>query len=188
MNRRARTAAMAASFLLASLAGYQPIVGNRVEQVNGRQGEIEEQMQAFIEAKKLAINADAYREQMASVPPCDLPATLDGKSYDRITRTAMDNGLTVVSLKVRDARTLTEFFSREAPAELRVAGEYHQFGRFLEAQSVQRDHATVHAMKIERSEGSRLILTAHMSVVRVTTDDEQAAWEKANPPPKKGGK
>jgi len=183
-----RTAAIIASFLVAGLLGYQPLVGHRMDESDKRQAEISAQMDEFIQAKKLAVNADAYRQQAAELPTCDLPSRLDGKSYDRIARTAVDNGLQVVSLEVGNTRSVNEFFAWEAPAELRLAGEYHQFGRFFEAQAVGPDLAIVGAMKIERSEGNRLALTARVELVRLATNAGQAAGEKANAPTRKGGK
>jgi type IV pilus assembly protein PilO len=190
---KASAVAIAAGFVTAWLAGYGPLVGDRREELDRRRNEIDKQKEAFIEKKRLAINADAYRQQVASLPRCDLAtnggsAAEDGRVYDRVAHLAAEHGIRVMSLRVSEGRTMTEFFAHESPADLRLAGDYHRFGRFFQAMSGLPSYATVDAMRIERSEGEALILTTRMKLTRLTTEEEQRAWSKANAPKKKAGK
>jgi len=72
-----------------------------------------------------------------------------------ITRAALDNALTIESIKLQEERT-TEFYV-ELPIAITVLGDYHMLGTFVSGAANLSRIVTLHDFDIEPSKSSKLL-------------------------------
>jgi len=109
-----------------------------------------------------AANLDAYRLQKQEMEETfgelveQLPKDTEVPGLiEDITRAALDNALTIESIKLQEERT-TEFYV-ELPISITVLGDYHMLGTFVSGAANLSRIVTLHDFEIEPTKGSKLL-------------------------------
>ncbi len=109
-----------------------------------------------------AANLDAYRQQKQEMEETfgelveQLPKDTEVPGLiEDITRAALDNALTIESIKLQEERT-TEFYV-ELPIAITVLGDYHMLGTFVSGAANLSRIVTLHDFDIEPTVGSKLL-------------------------------
>jgi len=109
-----------------------------------------------------AANLDAYRLQKQEMEETfgelveQLPKDTEVPGLiEDITRAALDNALTIESIKLQEERT-TEFYV-ELPIAITVLGDYHMLGTFVSGAANLSRIVTLHDFDIEPSKSSKLL-------------------------------
>lgn len=109
-----------------------------------------------------ATNLDAYRLQKQEMEDTfgelveQLPKDTEVPGLiEDITRAALDNSLTIESIKLQEERT-TEFYV-ELPISITVLGDYHMLGTFVSGAANLSRIVTLHDFDIEPTQGSNLL-------------------------------
>jgi len=109
-----------------------------------------------------AANLDAYRLQKQEMEETfgelveQLPKDTEVPGLiEDITRAALDNALTIESIKLQEERT-TEFYV-ELPIAITVLGDYHMLGTFVSGAANLSRIVTLHDFDIEPTKGSKLL-------------------------------
>jgi len=109
-----------------------------------------------------ATNLDAYRLQKQEMEDTfgelveQLPKDTEVPGLiEDITRAALDNALTIESIKLQEERT-TEFYV-ELPISITVLGDYHMLGTFVSGAANLSRIVTLHDFVIEPTQGSNLL-------------------------------
>jgi len=109
-----------------------------------------------------AANLDAYRLQKQEMEETfgelveQLPKDTEVPGLiEDITRAALDNALTIESIKLQEERT-TEFYV-ELPIAITVLGDYHMLGTFVSGAANLSRIVTLHDFDIEPTEGSKML-------------------------------
>lgn len=109
-----------------------------------------------------AANLDAYRQQKKEMEDTfgelvqQLPKDTEVPGLiEDITRAALDNSLTIESIKLQEERT-TEFYV-ELPIAVTVLGDYHMLGTFVSGAANLSRIVTLHDFDIEPMQDSKLL-------------------------------
>lgn len=113
----------------------------------------------YEEKSEKAANLEAYRAQKAEMEATfgallrQLPSDTEVPGLlDDITRTALDNELTIESIELQDERN-TEFYV-ELPIDIVVEGSYHKIGSFVSGVANLSRIVTLHDFIISPQEGN----------------------------------
>jgi len=109
-----------------------------------------------------AANLDAYRQQKKEMEDTfgelvqQLPKDTEVPGLiEDITRAALDNSLTIESIKLQEERT-TEFYV-ELPIAITVLGDYHMLGTFVSGAANLSRIVTLHDFDIQPMDDSKLL-------------------------------
>lgn len=145
---------MALAFVLVLGGGYYLHLTDKQTELE-RAGIKEQELRKDFETKSFkAANLDAYRAQMAEMETTfeallrQLPSDTEVPGLiEDITRTALDNELTIESIDLQD-EVRTEFYI-ELPIQIVVEGNYHKIGSFVSGVANLSRIVTLHDFKIE---------------------------------------
>lgn len=145
---------MVLAFVLVLGGGYYLHLTDKQSELE-RAGIKEQELRKDFETKSFkAANLDAYRAQMAEMRTTfeallrQLPSDTEVPGLiEDITRTALDNELTIESIDLQD-EVRTEFYI-ELPIQIVVEGNYHKIGSFVSGVANLSRIVTLHDFKIE---------------------------------------
>ncbi len=138
-----------------------------------------------------AANLEAYKQQMADMNQSfgamlkQLPSKTEvAELLVDVSQTGLASGLEFELFKPQGEVPLD--FYAELPIELRMKGDYHEFGNFVSGVAALPRIVTLHDFSIEPGKDSGLIMQATAKTYRYLDQDELAEAE--NKKDKKGGK
>jgi len=132
-----RVAIIAASGILAILAIYFVIIESHMTVLNLQEEQLVTKRNEFKEKYNMAVNLDAYKQQMIEMQgmykeylkalpsASDIPDLIDG-----ISRLGERNSLKFGSIKIGDAKVASGFYM-ELPIDLIITGTYNNIGSFI---------------------------------------------------------
>lgn len=127
-------AAVLAAFIL--VGGYWFLIQDQIASLERAENEEKQLRQSFLDKKALAINLEAYRQQMSEMQETfgvllkQLPNQSEvPELLIDITQAGLARGLEFVQFKPEGLRQ-ADFYS-ELPINLTVRGSYHQLGQFV---------------------------------------------------------
>jgi len=136
-----------------------------------------EHMETFDLKQRRAANLDALKEQMIEMEQSfgdmirQLPnqTEIAGLIVD-VSQTGLSAGLEFDLFRPR-AEQPAEFYAR-LPIDIRVTGDYHQFGEFISGIAQLPRIVTTHNINITKLEGGRLAMSAQAVTYRAIGEDE----------------
>ncbi len=127
---------LGAVFVLAIGGAYWFDWQTQLEEIEGAQKKESELRNTFIEKKKVAIDLEAYRQQLADIEKSfgTLLRQLPGKSemdalLTDINQAGLGRGLQFELFKPAATESAADFYA-ELPINIRVTGSYHDIGAF----------------------------------------------------------
>ncbi|MGH8617382.1 MAG: type 4a pilus biogenesis protein PilO [Burkholderiales bacterium] len=127
---------LAVVLVLAIGAGYWFDWQNQLADIEAAQKKEAELRNTFIEKKKVAIDLEAYRQQLADIEKSfgALLRQLPGKSemdalLTDINQAGLGRGLQFELFKPAATETMADFYA-ELPINIRITGGYHDIGAF----------------------------------------------------------
>lgn len=127
---------LAAVLVLAVGAGYWFDWQNQLADIEAAQNKETELRNTFIEKKKVAIDLEAYRQQLGDIEKSfgALLRQLPGKSemdalLTDINQAGLGRGLQFELFKPATTETAADFYA-ELPINIRITGGYHDIGAF----------------------------------------------------------
>lgn len=161
---------MVLAFLLVLGGGYYLHLTDKQTNLERAQAEEKTLREDFKTKSFKAANLDAYRAQMAEMETTfeallrQLPSDTEVPGLiEDITRTALDNELTIESIDLKD-EVRTEFYI-ELPIEIVVEGNYHKIGSFVSGVANLSRIVTLHDFKIDPQQSP---LNLKMSILAKT--------------------
>lgn len=154
---------------------YLTDIGNNIERSELKHKEL----RTDYEAKYFkAANLDAYRQQKKEMQDTfgelvrQLPADTEVPGLiEDITRAALDNSLTIESIKLQEER-ITEFYV-ELPIAITVMGDYHMLGSFVSGAANLSRIVTLHDFDIAPTEGQNMLrMTIQAKTYRYLDQEE----------------
>jgi type IV pilus assembly protein PilO len=146
----------------------------------------EKQLKDTFKAKvNKAANLEAYKQQMVEMEQSfgamlkQLPSRTEvAELLVDISQTGLASGLEFELFKPQGEVPL-EFYA-ELPIQLRVIGEYHEFGNFVSGVAALPRIVTLHDFSISpQKEGGKLVMEAKAKTYRYLDEDELQAQEQA---------
>lgn len=141
-------------FLLVLGGGYYVHLTEKQSSLARAQNQEQDLRRDFETKSQKAANLDAYRAQMAEMETTfeallrQLPSDTEVPGLiEDITRTALDNELTIESIDLKD-EVRTEFYV-ELPIQIVVEGNYHKIGSFVSGVANLSRIVTLHDFEIE---------------------------------------
>jgi len=136
-----------------------------------------EHMETFDLKQRRAANLDALKEQMIEMEQSfgdmirQLPnqTEIAGLIVD-VSQTGLSAGLEFDLFRPR-AEQPAEFYAR-LPIDIRVTGDYHQFGEFISGIAQLPRIVTTHNINITKLEGGRLAMSAQAVTYRAIGENE----------------
>lgn len=176
--------AMAAVICVSILfAGYWFIVKDQIADLERHQKQEVSLKKTFLDKKALAINLEAYRQQMKEMQETfgamlrQLPNKTEvPELLIDITQAGLGRGLQFQLFKPK-SRRVADFYA-QLPIDLKVRGSYHQLGGFVSDLAALPRIVTVGNLSLKRPKGSGLL---EMSAVISTyhyLDEETIAKRK----------
>jgi len=171
--------------IFVAVAGYYLDIEGQI----GRLDQVEKkeaQLRKDFETKQAkASNLDAYRKQLEEMKQSfgDMLRQLPNKTEVAellvdVSQTGLASGLEFQLFKP-NAEIPREFYA-ELPIEIKVTGEYHEFGNFISGLAALPRIVTIHDIAIKKptnnrgeATGSKLILEATAKTYRYLDDEEQ---------------
>ena len=131
-----KMATMLIIFVLIIIGSYVVVYQAQLEDLGKEEKQEVDSKAVFLEKKKMAVNLDAYQQQLADIGQTlsallkQLPirSEMDALVVE-ISQAALGRGLQVDLFKPAASDTLTEFYA-EKPINLKVNGNYHDLGAF----------------------------------------------------------
>jgi len=154
---------------------YLTDIGNNIERSELKHKEL----RTDYEAKYFkAANLDAYRQQKKEMQDTfgelvrQLPADTEVPGLiEDITRAALDNSLTIESIKLQEER-VTEFYV-ELPIAITVMGDYHMLGSFVSGAANLSRIVTLHDFDIAPTDGQNVLrMTIQAKTYRYLDQEE----------------
>jgi len=154
---------------------YLTDIGNNIERSELKHKEL----RTDYETKYFkAANLDAYRQQKKEMQDTfrelvrQLPADTEVPGLiEDITRAALDNSLTIESIKLQEER-VTEFYV-ELPIAITVMGDYHMLGSFVSGAANLSRIVTLHDFDIAPTEGQNMLrMTIQAKTYRYLDQEE----------------
>jgi len=156
---------------------------SKLESVEKKEAELK---QLFELKQAKAANLDSYKTQLEEIQKTfgSLLNQLPGRTevadlLTDVTQTGLTNGLEFDFFKPQDEEP--KDFYVELPIELKVRGEYHEFGKFMSGVAALPRIVTIHDFTITKAEGSdkkgrrakhELILEANAKTYRYLDEKE----------------
>lgn len=141
--------------------------------------------QEFQEKKRLAVNLEGYRRQLAEIEQSfgallkQLPnrSEMDALLTD-INQAGLGRGLQFDLFKPAPQETLTEFYA-ELPVTIKVSGTYHDLGAFTSDVAKLPRIVLLQDLNISTNKDSLLTMDAVAKTYRYLDDQESALQRKA---------
>jgi type IV pilus assembly protein PilO len=139
----------------------------------------------FLQKKQLAINLDAYKQQLQDIEQSfgallkQLPnkSEMDALLTD-INQAGLGRGLQFELFKPAAQETLTEFYA-ELPVSIKVSGSYHDLGSFASDVAKLPRIVLLQELNIATGKESVLSMDAVAKTYRYLDEDETARQRKA---------
>ncbi|MEX0951891.1 MAG: type 4a pilus biogenesis protein PilO [Gammaproteobacteria bacterium] len=139
----------------------------------------QELRQSFETKQTKAANLEALKQQMVEMEQTfgdmlrQLPNQTEvaGLLVD-ISQTGLSAGLEFELFK--PGNEIPSEFYAELPIEIRVTGDYHEFGEFVSGIAALPRIVTTHDIKIDRADGDMLIMNAVAKTYRALEEEELA--------------
>ncbi len=175
------------------IAGYFFVINSQLEQLNEVRA-MEVSLKQELEQKQLlASNFDAYQEQNKVMRDMfnSMLQQLPGKAEIAellvdISQAGIGNGLEFQLFKPQQEQ-IKEFYA-ELPIQIRVVGNYHQFGSFISDTAALSRIVTLQNISIrkaDKAESSKLVMDLTARTYRYLSEEEQAEHEKTKKERKK---
>lgn len=133
--------------------GYRMVIAPTWERLEEARSQESQLKQDFQQKQSMAAGQEAYRDQMHGLQQAfgSMLGPLPGESevaglLEDISRTGRENGLEFQFFKPE--QEVDKEFYLELPIRIRVAGSYHQFGRFISDLAALPRIVTVHEVQI----------------------------------------
>lgn len=190
--------AKAAAILLVCVlilgAGYYFDTSDQLLELERHERTERDLKQTFKTKANKAANLDAYKQQMADMKQSfgamlkQLPSKTEvAELLVDISQTGLASGLEFELFKPLGEVPLD--FYAELPIQLRMNGDYHEFGSFVSGVAALPRIVTLHDFTISPGKEGSLVMTATAKTYRYLDDDEAAAAKKGDgKSKKKGGK
>ena len=159
---------IAATLLISAgilFAGYWFIVSDQIKTLESVKKEEQKLRKTFMEKKALAINLEAYRQQIEEIKETfgvmlrQLPDKTEvPELLIDITQAGLGRGLQFELFKPQNRR-LAEFYA-ELPIDVNVSGTYHQLGNFVSDLAALPRIVTIGDIKLHPGENDRLVMSA----------------------------
>lgn len=146
-------------------AGYWFIVSDQIKALEAVKKEEQQLRQTFLEKKALAINLEAYRQQIEEIKETfgvmlrQLPDKTEvPELLIDITQAGLGRGLQFELFKPKNRR-LAEFYA-ELPIDVKVSGTYHQLGNFVSDLAALPRIVTIGDITLQPLDSGRLVMSA----------------------------
>ena len=163
--RSVKVLAMVIVCVLILAAGYWFIVKDQIENLDRAQRRELALKDEFLKKKALAINLDAYRQQMVEMKQRfgvmlrQLPNKTEvPELLIDITQTGLGRGLQFLLFQPRNRR-VADFYA-ELPINIRVRGTYHQLGEFVSDVAALPRIVTIDDLVLTPSKDGKLTMSA----------------------------
>jgi type IV pilus assembly protein PilO len=158
---------------------------NQMEELDGHRAKEAQLRQTFLDKKRQAINLDAYRKQLDDIEKSfgallkQLPSKseMDALLTD-INQAGLGRGLQFELFKPAAAETLSEFYA-ELPIQLKISGNYHDFGAFATDISKLSRIVTLNDIALTAGKDGQIVMDSVAKTYRYLDDEEVAAQRKA---------
>ncbi|MGR6035754.1 MAG: type 4a pilus biogenesis protein PilO [Candidatus Nitrosoglobus sp.] len=174
--------AISAVLLCAAVAsgGYWLFTQDKLLQLKALKNK-EPELKATFEARQAkAANLDAYEKQMEEIKLSfgamlrQLPSKTEvANLLVDISQVGMSSGLEFELFKP-GAEIPADFYA-ELPIQIRVIGDYHQFGEFVSKVAILPRIVTLHDFSIQRKEGEKLVMDITAKTYRYFDEGENTA-------------
>jgi type IV pilus assembly protein PilO len=176
-------------FVLVILASWWFDWQNQIDELDNHRKKESELRQGFLDKKKQAINLETYRKQLddldksfgALVKQLPSKSEMDALLTD-INQAGLGRGLQFELFKPAATESLSEFYA-ELPIQLKITGQYHDFGAFASDVSKLSRIVTLNDMGITTGKDGNLSMDAVAKTYRYLDADEIAKQRKAKPKP-----
>lgn len=146
-------------------AGYWFIVSDQIQALEASKKEEQKLRQTFLEKKALAINLEAYRQQIEEIKETfgvmlrQLPDKTEvPELLIDISQAGLGRGLQFELFKPKNRR-LAEFYA-ELPIDVKVSGTYHQLGNFVSDLAALPRIVTIGDIRLKPLDSGRLVMSA----------------------------
>ena len=194
-----KIAAFLLLFLAILVAGYFVLYKDQLDEIETQKKKETELRTTFLEKKKLAVNLEAYQQQLAEIEQSfgallkQLPtrSEMDALLID-INQAGLGRGLQFDLFRPAPTETVTEFYA-ELAISLKVNGNYHDLGAFASDVSKLPRIVLLGDLSVGLGRDGGLSMEAVAKTYRYLDPDEVAAQRKTNKgakaaPGKPGGK
>lgn len=191
-----KIASMLLIFVLIMIGSYLVVYQGQLDDLSKEEKKEVDSKAVFLEKKKMAVNLDAYQQQLADIGQTlsallkQLPTKSEMDSLVvEINQAALGRGLQVDLFKPAAADTLTEFYA-EKPIELKVNGNYHDLGAFASDIAKLPRIVLLNDLNIVTGKDNILSMDVVAKTYRYLDPEEIASQRKTSKPgaPKPGGK
>ena len=180
-----KIAAMLLIFILILVAGYFLFYQSQIDNLDKEEKKEAEHKTVFVEKKKLAVNLEAYQQQLAEIEQSfgallkQLPtrSEMDALLID-INQAGLGRGLQFDLFKPAPAENMTEFYA-ERPINLKVNGNYHDLGAFASDISKLPRIVLLNDLSVVTGKDGVLSMDAVAKTYRYLDPDEVAAQRKS---------
>ena len=185
-----RIAVLAGVFIALLVAGWWLLWSDQLTELDGKREEMDKLKNEFIEKKKQAINLDLYTQQLAEIDRSfgallkQLPnkAEVDSLLVD-VNQAGLGRGLQFDLFKP-GTEAVKDFYA-ELPIQLKIVGNYHDFGAFAADIAKLPRIVTLGNMTIApQAKDGNLVLDATAHTYRYLDEGEVASHRRAG----QGGK
>lgn len=187
----AKIVAVAFICALILFAGYYFDTRDQLAEVDRHERTERDLKKTYQTKANKAANLDAYKQQMADMNQSfgamlkQLPSKTEvAELLVDISQTGLASGLEFELFKPLGEVPLD--FYAELPIQLRMKGDYHEFGNFVSGVAALPRIVTLHDFSIKPGKDGKLIMEATAKTYRYLDDEETAA--KADAGKKKGAK
>ena len=158
---------------------------NQMEELDSHRNKEAQLRQTFLDKKSQAIHLDAYRKQLEDIEKSfgallkQLPSKseMDALLTD-INQAGLGRGLQFELFKPAATETMTEFYA-ELPIQLRITGNYHDFGAFATDISRLSRIVTLNDIGLTAGKDGQIIMDAVAKTYRYLDEEEVAKQRKA---------
>lgn len=177
--------ALVVLFLLILFVSYWFDWQNQMEELDAHRAKETQLRQTFLDKKRQAINLDAYRKQLDDIERSfgallkQLPSKseMDALLTD-INQAGLGRGLQFELFKPAAAESLSEFYA-ELPIQLRISGNYHDFGAFATDISRLSRIVTLNDIGLTINKDGMLTMDAIAKTYRYLDEEEMARQRRA---------
>jgi type IV pilus assembly protein PilO len=178
--------------------GYYVDTSSQLETLDGARSKEATLKEEFEKKQRKAANLDKYKAQMQEMQRTfgALLQQLPGKTevaeiLTDINRTGIQNGLEFELFKP-GAENPKEFYA-ELPIQIRVIGDYHQFGNFVSDVAALPRIVTLHDFEIspksaKKGERAKMVMVTTAKTYRYLEEGQQANANKKNRKGKRKGR
>ncbi|MBT3091777.1 MAG: type 4a pilus biogenesis protein PilO [Candidatus Thiodiazotropha endolucinida] len=168
--------------VLVLVAGYYLIIEDEIASLEGVQKEEQKLRADFAKKQSKAANLEAYRKQLEEMKQSfgtmlrQLPDKTEvAELLVDVSQTGLASGLEFELFKPLD-EVPREFYA-ELPIQVKVTGQYHEFGHFISGLAALPRIVTIHDIKISRTSkedaNADLLLEATAKTYRYLDEEEE---------------